>query len=292
MESPLTIVIPVFNEEAAIGATLEELLAETERLGWRIIVVNDGSVDRTPEILKSYAGRIQIIHHPYNCGYGASLKSGIRAAASEYVAIYDSDGQHQPEDLQRLWQKAQAYDMVVGVRDAASRQDILRIPGKWFLTRAANLIVGQRISDINSGLRIFRRDFILKILHLLPEGFSFTSTCTVAALKMGFFVGYVPITTRKRVGSSSVRQVRHGFMVLMLILRLVILFSPLRIFFPVSAFLAFTGVLYAAYVIFTVRLTLANGALLFILSALIIFFFGLLVDQISAMRRERHMYGD
>jgi glycosyltransferase involved in cell wall biosynthesis len=292
MESSLTIVIPAFNEEAAIGATLEELLPETERLGWRVIVVNDGSVDRTPQILDAFGSRIQVIQHPYNCGYGASLKTGIRAAKSTFVAIYDSDGQHHPGDLQRLWQSAPSYDMVVGVRDAASRQDILRIPGKWFLTRAANLIVGQRISDINSGLRMFRRDFILKILHLLPEGFSFTSTCTVAALKMGFFVGYVPITTRKRVGSSSVRQVRHGFMVLMLILRLVILFSPLRIFFPVSAFLAFTGVLYAAYVIFTVRLTLANGALLFILSALIIFFFGLLVDQISAMRRERHMYGD
>lgn len=288
----MTVIIPVYNEEKAIGQTLDELLPCIEDNGWRLIVVNDGSDDGTGQILESYGERLLVICHPYNCGYGAALKSGIRAADTELIAIYDSDGQHRPEDLLLLFDDAAKVDMVIGERAPGSRVDIFRVPGKWFLTHAANFIVGRRIPDLNSGLRVFRRAFIKKILHLMPEGFSFTSTSTVAAIKMGFLVKFVPIKTRKRIGTSTVRQVRHGFMVLMLILRLVVLFSPLRIFMPVSAALAAVGVAYAAYVIATVRLTLANGALLCLLAALMIFFFGLVVDQISVMRRERYMYED
>jgi len=290
--SRMTVIVPVFNEEEAIRQTLDELLPHIEHHGWRLIVVNDGSEDGTSDILKSYGDRLRVISHPYNCGYGAALKSGIRAADTELLAIYDSDGQHRPEDLLRLHDETADIDIVIGERATGSRVDLFRVPGKWFLTHAANFIVGRKIADLNSGLRVFRRTFIKKILHLMPEGFSFTSTSTVAAMKMGFLVKFVPIRTRKRIGSSSVRQVRHGFMVLMLILRLVVLFSPLRIFVPVSVALAGLGVAYAIYVIATVRLTLANGALLCLLAALMIFFFGLVVDQISVMRRERYMYED
>lgn len=288
----MTVIIPAYNEEEAIRETLDELLPHIESMGWHLIVVNDGSDDGTGAILESYGGRLRLINHPYNRGYGASLKTGIRAAETELLAIYDSDGQHRPEDLLLLHKEASKLDMVIGERATGSRVDILRVPGKWFLTRAANFIVGRKIADLNSGLRVFRRTFIKKILHLMPEGFSFTSTSTVAAMKMGFLVKFVPIQTRKRIGTSTVRQVRHGFMVLMLILRLVVLFSPLRIFIPVSIALAALGVVYAAYVIATVRLTLANGALLCLLAALMVFFFGLVVDQISVMRRERYMNED
>ncbi len=290
--SKMTVIIPVYNEEKAIRKTLDELLPHIESKGWQLIVVNDGSDDSTGAILEHYSDRLRLICHPYNRGYGAALKTGIRAAETELLAIYDSDGQHRPEDLLLLYNEAYELDMVIGERATGSRVDIFRVPGKWLLTRAANIIVGRKISDINSGLRVFRRTFIKKILHLMPEGFSFTSTSTVAAMKMGFLVKFVPIKTRKRIGTSTVRQVRHGFMVLMLILRLVILFSPLRIFIPVSFALAGLGVAYAAYVIATVRLTLANGALLCLLASLMIFFFGLVVDQISVMRRERYMYED
>lgn len=290
--SRMSVIVPVFNEEEAIRQTLDELLPHIEHHGWRLIVVNDGSEDGTSDILKSYGDRLRVICHPYNCGYGAALKSGIRAADTELLAIYDSDGQHRPEDLLRLYDEAADVDIVIGERAAGSRVDLFRVPGKWFLTQAANFIVGRKIADLNSGLRVFRRAFIKKILHLMPEGFSFTSTSTVAAMKMGFLVKFVSIRTRKRIGTSSVRQVRHGLMVLMLILRLVVLFSPLRIFIPVSVALAGLGVAYAIYVIATVRLTLANGALLCLLAALMIFFFGLVVDQISVMRRERYMYED
>lgn len=288
----MTVIIPAFNEEKAIRRTLEELLPDCETNGWRLIVVDDGSVDGTPSVLEDLQPRIDVIRHPYNRGYGAALKTGIRAVSSDYIAIFDSDGQHRPEDLVNLARTASGYDMVIGERAPGSRVDVLRIPGKWFLTHAANFIVGRRIADINSGLRIFRRTFIKKILHLMPDGFSFTSTSTVAALKMGFLVEFVPIQTRRRIGTSTVRQVRHGLMVLMLILRLVVLFSPLRIFIPTAITLATIGILYAVYVIATVRLTLANGALLCLLTAVIIFFFGLLVDQVSAMRRERHIDDD
>ena len=257
----LTVIIPVYNEEEAIRETLDELLPLIERNDWQLIVVNDGSNDGTGAILENYINRLRVISHPYNRGYGAALKTGIRASESELLAIYDSDGQHRPEDLLRLYNEASELDMVIGERAAGSRVDLFRVPGKWLLTRAANFIVGRKITDINSGLRVFRRTFIKKILHLMPEGFSFTSTSTVAAMKMGFLVKFVPIQTRKRIGTSTVRQVRHGFTVLMLILRLVVLFSPLRIFMPVSIALAVLGVVYGAYVIVTVRLTLANGAL-------------------------------
>lgn len=286
----LTVIIPVYNEEKAIRQTLGELLTAIGSKSWQIIVVNDGSADQSAAILEDFQERLQIIHHPYNRGYGAALKTGIRAADSELLAIYDADGQHRPEDLLHLFEKIAGFDMVIGKRAPGSRADILRMPGKWVLTHAANFIVGQKIADINSGLRIFRRPFIRKVLHLMPDGFSFTSTSTVAALKMGFLVDFYPIQTRRRIGTSTVRQVRHGPLVLMLILRLVVLFSPLRIFIPVAMALAGIGLVYATYVIATVRLTLANGALLCMLAALMIFFFGLVVDQISLMRRERYMY--
>lgn len=286
----MTVIVPVYNEAEAIRQTLDELLPFVERYAWQLIIVNDGSDDETGRILETYKDRLLLIHHPYNRGYGAALKTGIRRAETDLLAIYDSDGQHRPDDLLKLYQEVADLDMVIGERSAGSRVDVFRVPGKWILTRSANFIVGHKISDINSGLRVFRRSFINKIMHLLPEGFSFTSTSTVAAMKMGFLVKFVPIQTRKRIGNSTVRQLRHGSMVLMLILRLVVLFSPLRIFLPVSIALAGVGVAYGAYVIATVRLTLANGALLCLLAALMIFFFGLVVDQISVMRRERFMY--
>lgn len=292
MDETLTIIVPVYNEEQAIRGTLDELIPIAQSCAWRIVVVNDGSNDKTEMLLHSYTTKCRIINHPYNRGYGAALKTGIRNAGTEFIAIYDSDGQHRPDDLVRLWEEAPLYDMVIGERAAGSQMDIFRVPGKWLLSHTANFIVGRRIADINSGLRIFRSNFIKKVLHLLPEGFSFTSTSTIAAIKMGFMVGFIPIQTRKRLGSSTVRQVRHGVTVVMLILRLSILFSPLRIFLPVATAMVVVGILYTIYIIATVRLMLANGALLCFFSALIIFFFGLLVDQVSSMRRERFLYED
>ncbi len=191
-----------------------------------------------------------------------------------------------------LWDNASDYDMVVGERKSLAGADISRIPGKWLLGRAANIIVGRKIPDLNSGLRVYRKSFVMKIIHLMPDGFSFSSTSTLAAFKMGFSAAYFPVQMRKRIGKSNVKQVRHGTQVLMLILRLVVLFSPLRIFLPAAACLAFLGIVYEVYVLLTVRLMLANGALLLILTALIVFFFGLLVDQVSAMRRERYLSGN
>lgn len=292
MDETLTVIIPVYNEEHAIQSTLDELIPIAKSCAWKIVIVNDGSNDKTELLLNSYTTNCRIINHPYNLGYGAALKTGIRTAETQFIAIYDSDGQHRPDDLMRLWEAVPNCDMVIGERVAGSQVDIFRVPGKWLLSHAANLIVGRRISDINSGLRVFRRTFINKVLHLMPEGFSFTSTSTIAALKMGFIVRFIPIKVRRRLGNSTVRQVRHGLMVIMLILRLAILFSPLRIFLPVAIAMVVVGILYSIYIIATVRLMLANGALLCFFSALIIFFFGLLVDQVSSMRRERFLYED
>ncbi len=288
----MTVIIPVYNEEQAIRRTLDELLPAVEDQGWQLIVVNDGSEDQTGPILESFANRLKVITHPYNRGYGAALKTGIRAAETELIAIFDSDGQHRPEDLLLLYGEAGGADLVIGERAAGSRVDLFRLPGKWFLTHAANFIVGRKIPDLNSGLRIFKRVLYKKNSPSNAGRFFLYFHLDGGGHENGVHreICADPNTEKNRYEHGSPISPRfHGADAHF---RLVVLFSPLRIFMPVSIALAGLGIAYAGYVIATVRLTLANGALLCLLAALMIFFFGLVVDQISVMRRERYMYED
>ena len=285
----LTIVVPAFNEEQALAETLNGLLVVAADNHWEIIVVDDGSTDGSEQILNQFRDRVRVVRNRYNRGYGASIKTGCQISQAAFVAIFDADGQHRPNDLLKLWQHARDYDMLVGKRSADSDVQTMRVPGKWFLTKVCTFISGHPIPDLNSGLRIYRRTFLEKVLHLMPDGFSFTTTSTLAALKLGFSVEYVSIRVKSRKGKSKVRPARDGLILLMLILRLFVLFSPLRIFVPVATGLGLVGLSYEIYVIVTVRLMVANGALLLVLTSIMIFFFGLLVDQVSAMRRERYL---
>jgi len=276
-----TIIIPAYNEEKGISAVIRGLYRMAGKC--EIIVVDDGSSDNTRK-LASEAGAI-VIHHPYNKGYGASLKTGIRNAKTDVVLLMDADGQHKPDDALKLLEYMDEYDMVVGSRTSNSHVSALRKPGKMVLSIVANYLAGTKIPDLNSGFRAIKRDMILDFMHILPNGFSFTTTITLAALTSGYSVKYVPIEAPKRVGNSKIKPFRDGFRFIMLIIRTISLFNPMRVVLPVSAFLFIIGFLYAIGSVIQIN-HISSGALLSILSGLIIFFFGIISDQISVLIRK------
>ncbi|KQC06865.1 MAG: hypothetical protein APR54_06695 [Candidatus Cloacimonas sp. SDB] len=281
-----SIIIPAYNEEDAIEKTILEISKLNSEL-FNILIVNDGSHDNTQKIIEKHAN-IKLINHPYNKGYGASLKTGIRNSNSEYIIFFDSDGQHQITDLLRLCKNSGNYEMLVGERSKTSHQEWIRKPGKWILSKIANFLVGRKIPDLNSGLRITKRKVLMNVLHLLPDGFSLTTTLTIALMNMGYNVGYLPIEVKKRIGKSTVKQIKHGSNTILLIIRLIVLFNPLKVFIPVSLILIIVGSIYEilfGIILFSGRMRLIPGAFFLILTGIIIFFFGLVVDQISELRK-------
>jgi glycosyltransferase involved in cell wall biosynthesis len=293
MKQALSIIIPCYNEEQGIKDTLDTLLAFTEKYGWSIVLVNDCSTDNTAQIIEPYQSRIKILTHPVNKGYGGSLKTGIRAVSTDYIALYDADGQHRPEDLLSMYENISDIDMMVGQRGKDSHQDWARKPGKWVLSKVANLLAGRKIPDLNSGLRVIKRSKIINLLHLFPQGFSFSTTSTIAFMHLGLRVEYFPIKVKKRIGSSTVKQFKHGSSTLLLILRLIVLFNPLKVFLPVSFFMIIVGVIYEfIYGIFVLfpDVKLIPAAFFMILTGIMIFFFGLIADQISAMRLNSNIF--
>lgn len=276
-----TIIIPAYNEDKGISAVIGGIYRINEKC--EIIVVDDGSSDNTRKLASEAGARI--IHHPYNKGYGASLKTGIRNAKTDVVLLMDADGQHKPDDAFKLLEYMNEYDMVVGSRTGNSHVSALRRPGKKILSIVANYLAGTKIPDLNSGFRAIKRDMVLDFMHILPNGFSFTTTITLAALTSGYSVKYIPIEAPKRVGSSKIRPFRDGFRFIMLIIRTISLFNPMKIVLPVSTLLCTAGLLYAIDSVLQVN-HIPSGALLFLLSGLIIFFFGIISDQISVLIRK------
>jgi glycosyltransferase involved in cell wall biosynthesis len=249
---------------------------------WEVIVVNDGSTDSTADVVLQYEARL--ISHPYNKGYGASLKTGIRNATGEIVVIMDSDGQHDAADIEKLLEHIENYEMVVGAR---SRDVLIRAPGKKLLSMVANFLSGIKIPDLNSGFRAFYKDTVRSFMHFCPNGFSFSTTITLAYLREGFSVKYIPIEAEARVGrTSSVKFFRDGYKAFLLIIRVIVLFNPLKVFIPASLGLFFFGALFTLYGIIAFGRA-PNTGILIILSGVILFFMGILADQISSIRRER-----
>jgi len=291
VQSPISIIIPAGNEEASIGNVLEGLREWRDRA--EIIVVSDGSTDRTPEIAER-AG-VRVIRHRANKGYGAALKTGIRAAAGDIIVMMDADGEHSAAQIQRLIDAMNDNDMVVGARGKDSYAPLIRRPGKWILSKVANYLAQTNIPDLNSGFRAFRKEVALRFLHILPNGFSFTTTLTLALLKEGYNTAYVPITTTPRVGTSTVNPIRDGINTLMLIVRIVALFDPIKVFLPTSIALFLLGVAYwigsgifryASHI--EPAFHIPSGAVTAILASIIVFMFGILADQVSAIRREKY----
>lgn len=284
-QSKISVIIPVYNEESAIGETIENLknYLKSFNVVYEIIAVNDGSTDKSGEVLKNIED-IKLIEHPYNKGYGAAIKTGVKNAQYDWVLFFDSDGQHQPQYIGDLLSHKDKYDLIIGIRTKGTQITLSREPGKKILNWIANYLVEQKIPDLTSGFRLVKKENFLHFIHILPNSFSISATSTLAFLKEGYNVKYVPIIGKKRIGKSSLK-LRDGFKVLILILRIMMLFSPLRIFLPISIFLLVFALASLAYDISQVNLT-ETTALLF-LASFLIFFFGFLADQISNIRREK-----
>lgn len=284
MQPDFSIIIPAFREEGAIGNVVRGLLVALPSMTARfeLIVVDDGSDDRTAEIARDAGANV--ISHPYNKGYGASLKTGIRAAKGRSVVFMDADGQHRSEDLPVLLVGRERYDMVVGQRKGTAGSPLWRKPGKRTLAWVVNRLAGRKVPDFNSGFRAIDRRLALRILPLMPDGFSFSTTSTIACFRGGFTVGYVPIQVQPRAAGVSSVTVSDGFRTLLLIIRLVTIFAPLRVFLPVSIATFAIGAAYIAHSYSTVGEASLKGILM-VLASLHFFLFGILVDQVSALRR-------
>lgn len=282
----LTIIIPAYNEEEGLAAVLTALVETGKTYGWKIILVDDASTDHTREIASKFEPSIKLIRHRQNSGYGAAIKSGIREADTEWVATCDADGQHRIEDLLLLAQRADDFDAAIGERSKNSHIDLIRLPGKFILRHVARIITGRKIKDFNCGLRVIRKEAMNKIMGLTCDRFSFSTSSLIALIHLNYSVAFVEVKAEKRSGKSTVRQFNDGYETALLMLRLITLFNPLRVFLPISLALIFLGVVYQVSMFFIEGVSIQKSALLLILSGLLGFFFALLQDQVSSLRRE------
>ena len=275
----MSILIPAKNESAAIGNVVRT--AKSEYPDAEIIVVDDGSTDATARTAKE-AGAM-VIRHPESLGNGAAVKSGARAARGEILALMDGDGQHNPREIGRLLAKlGQGYDMAVGARDSGAHASIGRLFGNKLYNVLASRLSGRRITDLTSGFRVVRASLFKKFLYLLPNGFSYPTTITMAFLRSGYAICFEPITAAKRSGKSHIRPIRDGVRFFAIIFKIATLYAPLKIFLPISGLFFATGLGYYAYTYFTAgRFT--NMSLLVFSASVIIFLIGLISEQITAL---------
>jgi glycosyltransferase involved in cell wall biosynthesis len=274
-----SVVIPAFDEGAAVGEVVSAL---RQAAAWHeIIVVDDGSTDDTAAHAAA-AGAI-VVRHPYNKGNGASVKSGIRRATGEFVLIMDGDGQHKPEDACRLVAGLGDYDLVVGARDPATQASGRRRAGNALLNWLAGYLAGRSIPDLTSGFRAARREYLREFLGLLPNGFSSPTTITLSFIRAGYSVRFEPVQARQRTGHSKIRFARDGVKFFLILLRVITIFSPMRIFLPVSTLAFLVGVVYGIWNVFHDR-HIPNGSVIAIMFAVIVFLVGLVSEQISALR--------
>jgi glycosyltransferase involved in cell wall biosynthesis len=279
-----SIVIPAKNEARG----LEKLLPELASIGLHaeVIVVNDGSTDETLALCGQY--RVRVVTHPYSMGNGAAIKNGARAASGEVLVFMDADGQHQPGDIPRLLDKLdEGYDMVVGARSWRSQAGVHRAVANDVFSRLASWMVGQTVGDLTSGFRVVKANKFRRFLHLLPNGFSYPTTITMSFFRTGYPVAYVPIVAPKRVGKSHVRPLRDGMRFLLIIFKIGTLYSPLKLFFPVSAGFFALGLGYYLYTFLNEHRFTNMSALLFITSMLV-FLLGLLSEQITNLLYKDH----
>jgi glycosyltransferase involved in cell wall biosynthesis len=275
----VSIVIPVYNEKETIGSVIDQILSVMEKADIlnEIIVVDDGSTDETVQIVRERA--VQLVRHPFNKGYGAALKTGMRKAKYDTIAIIDADGTYPVEDLPKLVSGIGEWDMVVGARVGQDAQvSPLRKLAKWFLTQLANYLVGTPIPDLNSGLRAFKKDIAIRFYHLLPSGFSFTVTITLALLSNDYLVQYVPIRYYKRRGKSKIKPIRDTLGFLQLIIRTVMYFAPLKIFLPVSLALFLLGAVIFLYSVLVLHKVMDVTVVVTMLASIQIAAIGLLAD--------------
>lgn len=279
----LSIIIPSYNEEGAIGDTIKSILALNIQNS-EVLVIDDGSSDTTAKVAGQAGARV--ISHPYNIGNGAAVKTGIRSAKGEVLLFMDGDGQHDPNDIPRLVSLIDTYHMVIGARTQGSESHWHRNLANKVYNIFAGFVADFDIKDLTSGFRAMRRIDALRFCDMFPNRFSYPTTSTLAFLRSGRAICYVPILTKYRIGKSKIRILSDGFEFLIIITKIAMAFSPLRVFLPVSSCLFFLGLFryiqtYLSYGKFT------NMSHLLINTSVIIFLLGLVAEQIASLRMEK-----
>ena len=286
----ISIILPCYNEELTIKQLINGIrnqIAKINDSDFEVIVVNDGSRDNSAEILKQIQG-INVIHHPYNLGNGAAVKRGIKEAQGEYVLLMDADGQHPSEEIPNLIANMDGYDMVVVARTSSCNTLKIRNFGNWFLSHIATLLTGREISDLTSGFRIIRRSILLNYLHLLPDRYSYPTTITMLMITEGYFVKFIPVDSviKRQFGKSGIVYIRDGIRFMNILFRIIMMFSPQKVFLPISLVLFLSGLLVGGFQLIHTQGLRGTSILLLMVSSYL-FLFGLLAEQIARLRRQK-----
>ena len=283
----ISVVVPAYNEKEGIATVVTNIrntLDITNR-PYEILVVDDGSGDGTAEAARQAGARV--ISHPYNIGNGAAVKTGIRNARGEVLVILDGDGQHDPADISRLLEKVGPYDMVVGARTAESETSFHRTLANGVYNRFATYVCGRKIEDLTSGFRAIKARIARSFVYLLPNTFSYPTTITLAVVRSGYSLAYVPIKSRRRTGKSKIKLLRDGSRFFFIIVKIATLFSPMKIFLPVSGSLFLAGLGYGLYKIFALGERYGPTSAMIMTMAVIVFMVGLVAEQVAQMRFDR-----
>lgn len=279
----LSIIIPAYNEEKSIAAVINEITSVVINLeiDYEILVINDGSNDSTAE--EAVLAGARVISHVENIGNGASIKTGIRNARGEKLLMLDADGQHPSNMIPTLLEKAKKYDMVVGARTRRSDTDLHRDFGNKIYNALASYVTGRKIDDLTSGFRVISAEIARRFVYLLPNTFSYPSTITLAVLRSGSSLTYVPIESKRRIGKSKIRLVKDGIRFLTIILRVATYYSPLRIFIPVSILMFLTGFGYGLFKVVFLNTSYGPTSAMLMTVSVVIFMVGLVSEQIAQM---------
>lgn len=275
----VSIVLPAKNESAAIGQTLAQI--QQLQLAHEIIVVNDGSTDQTKQVAETAGAKV--VTHPYSKGNGAAIKTGARTATGDIIVFMDADGQHDPQDIPRLIEKIeQGYDLVVGARQKGSQASIGRGIANALYNNLATYMTEQKVEDLTSGFRAVRADKFREFLYLLPNGFSYPTTSTMAFFRAGYSVTYVPIHAAKRIGKSHIQPLKDGVRFFLIIFKIATLFSPLKMFLPIAVMLFMMATGWYGYTLYEFGRFTNMSALLYT-GSIMIFLMGLISEQVTAL---------
>ncbi len=290
-ENPLlTIVVPVYNEARSLPSLVPCLIELCRSRGWKTVFVNDGSSDHTGQILDDLAADqdVQVVHHKVNRGYGGALKSGIRQVTTPFLVTMDGDGQHHPEDVERILQFAieNEADMVVGKRDEKGMSDTYRTFGKFLIRSFARILMPLPITDLNSGFKFYRTDLVKRYMTVCPDSMSFSDVITLVFLSERNLVLEYPIQVSPRETGQSMISTFTAFQTVIEVLNIALMFNPLKLFLPISALCILTGFGWGIPFVLLGR-GVSVGAMLAIVSGLLFFVLGLMASQLSAIRMER-----